>query len=222
VGGCKRHLEVKECFQIREMVQITLSPFEGGWGDVNNYCMPRNKILWYNPALNNLARQLRLNSTKAEIIMWKYIKGKVLGWEFHRQRPVDEYILDFYCNELKLAIEIDGYTHDFNYDKDLVRQTKLERLGIRVIRFSDEDVKKHLNDVIRALQFVILEMTEDTSPRPPSKGEVGNEDTSPRPRWLRRSRFLITKSGIQRGRLEMKIHPRPPSKGGQLINLTIF
>jgi len=126
--------------------------------------MPRNKILWYNPALKILARQLRQNSTKAEIILWKYIKGKVLGCEFHRQRPVNEYILDFYSDELKLAIEIDGYTHDYNYIKDLARQTKLEKSGIKVIRFSDEDVIKHLNDVLRAIQIVISEISRETSP----------------------------------------------------------
>jgi very-short-patch-repair endonuclease len=133
--------------------------------------MSRNNIFWYNPALKNLARQLRQTSTKAEIILWKYIKCKVLGCEFHRQRPIDEFIVDFYCDELKLAIEIDGYTHDYNYDKDKERETRLEGLGIRVIRFSDEDVRKHLNDVIRALQLVIDEISSDTSPRPPSKGE---------------------------------------------------
>jgi Uncharacterized protein conserved in bacteria len=140
-------------------------------GDVKIINMSRNKIIRYNPTLKTLARQLRQNSTKAEIILWKYIKGKVLGCEFHRQRPIDEYILDFYCDELKLGIEIDGYTHDYNYSKDLERQTRLERLGIRMLRFTDEDVKKHLNDVIRALQLVIAERNQDTSPRPPSKGE---------------------------------------------------
>jgi len=124
---------------------------------------------------------LRQNSTKAEIILWKYIKGEVLGNEFHRQRPIDEYILDFYCDELKLAIEIDGYTHDYNYEKDLERQTKLERLGIQILRFTDEDVKKHLNDVIRTLQLVIVEIKENTSPRPPSKGDEEIENTFPRP-----------------------------------------
>jgi very-short-patch-repair endonuclease len=136
--------------------------------------MSRNIILWYNPELKNLARQLRQSSTKAEIILWKYIKGQALGYEFHRQRPVDEYILDFYCDELKLAIQIDGYTHDYNYIKDLARQTKLERLGIKVIRFGDEDVRKHLNDVIKALQLVIGELSKETSPRSPSKGESGS------------------------------------------------
>jgi len=132
--------------------------------------MSRNKIIWYNPKLRLLSRQLRTNSTKTEIILWKNIKGKVLGYEFHRQVPIDEYIVGFYCHELSLAIEIDGYTHFYNYDKDILRQERLEHLGLRVLRFNDEDVKKHLNDVLRMIKNVISEI-ENTSPQPPSKGE---------------------------------------------------
>jgi len=89
--------------------------------------------------------------------------GKVTGYKFHRQLPIDEYIIDFYCHELNLALEVDGYTHDYNYENDLQRQNRLNSLGIRVIRFSDDDVKKHLDDVLRALQAVISEI-EKTSP----------------------------------------------------------
>jgi very-short-patch-repair endonuclease len=120
--------------------------------------MPQNKIHKYNPHLKALARQLRKNSTLAEVLLWMNIKGRVLGFEFHRQVPIDEYIIDFYCHELHLAIEVDGYTHDYNYENDELRQNRLESLGIRVVRFSDEDVKKHLNDVIQALQVVIIEI----------------------------------------------------------------
>ena len=132
--------------------------------------MSRNKIIWYNPKLRLLSRQLRANSTKTEIILWKNINRKVLGYEFHRQVPIDEFIVDFYCHELSLAIEIDGYTHFYNYDKDILRQKRLEHLGLRVLRFNDEDVKKHLNDVLRMIKNVINEI-ENTSPQPPSKGE---------------------------------------------------
>jgi very-short-patch-repair endonuclease len=121
--------------------------------------MARNKIIHYNPKLKPLARELRLNSTKAEIILWKNVKCKVTGYEFHRQVPIDEFILDFYCHELKLAIEIDGYTHDYNFKYDEARQKKLERFGIVFLRFTDEDVKKHLTDVLRILQSKIDELT---------------------------------------------------------------
>ena len=146
--------------------------------------MPRNKIIWYNPRLKPLARKLRSNSTRAEIRLWINIKNRVMGYQFHRQVPIDEYIVDFYCHELKLAIEIDGYTHDYNYENDITRQERLEGLGIRIIRFNDEDVKKHLTDVLRVLQAAIneIECRKLHPPVPlqrgkseaeaPSKGEI--------------------------------------------------
>jgi len=120
--------------------------------------MSQNKLIRYNPHLKELARQLRKNSTLPEILLWNNIKGKVLGYEFHRQVPLDEFIVDFYCHELLLAIEIDGNTHDYNYEHDESRQRTLEKLGVRFIRFSDNDVKRNMNDVLRALQYVIAEI----------------------------------------------------------------
>ena len=120
--------------------------------------MSTNKIISYNRNLKNLARQLRKNSTLAEVLLWQNIKGKSYGYEFHRQVPINEYIVDFYCHELNLAIEIDGNTHDYNFDKDQARQKQLESLGINFIRFQDRDVKRNLNDVLRALEFVISEI----------------------------------------------------------------
>ncbi len=59
------------------------------------------KIIYYNPKLKLLARELRNNSTKSEIIFWLKIKGKAFyGYDFHRQKPIDNYILDFYCGQL--------------------------------------------------------------------------------------------------------------------------
>jgi very-short-patch-repair endonuclease len=122
--------------------------------------MPAKNIIAYNPKLKNLARQLRKNSTLAEILLWKNIKGKSYGYEFHRQVPIDEFIIDFYCHELRLAIEIDGNTHDYNYNLDENRQKKLESFGITFVRFSDNDVKRNLNDILRALEITILEIEE--------------------------------------------------------------
>ena len=109
--------------------------------------MMTNKILKYNPKLKALARELRNNSTMAEVLLWRNIKGRSYGYEFHRQVPIDEYIVDFYCHELCLAIEIDGNTHDYNYENDEKRQQKLEKLGITFVRFDDWDVKRNMNDV---------------------------------------------------------------------------
>mgnify|MGYP003730104657 CR=1 FL=1 len=69
----------------------------------------------YNSKLKILARNLRNNSTKSEIILWSYLKGsKMMNCKFSRQKPIDNYIADFFCNELKLVIELDGYTHQID------------------------------------------------------------------------------------------------------------
>lgn len=72
------------------------------------------KIIPYKPELKDLARELRNCSTKAEIKLWVQLKGKqMLGYDFHRQKLLLNYITDFYCPELNLVIEIDGYSHEF-------------------------------------------------------------------------------------------------------------
>ena len=70
------------------------------------------KFVKYNPRAKKVARMLRKNSTVAEIFLWKELKGEqMLGYDFHRQKPVDKYVVDFFCPELSLAIEIDGESH---------------------------------------------------------------------------------------------------------------
>jgi very-short-patch-repair endonuclease len=118
----------------------------------------RNKLIRYNPELRLRARYLRNNSTYSEILLWVKIKRKTLGYEFHRQVPIDGYIVDFYCHELNLAIEVDGSSHDNKYEYDLKRQARLEHLGVKFIRFDDIDVKRNMNDVLRALEARIFEI----------------------------------------------------------------
>ena len=83
----------------------------------------------------------------------------MLGYDFDRQKPVDNYIVNFFCNELMLAIEIDGSTHDYKPKEDKLRQTKLESLGIRFLRFADLDVKKNIHGVLGVIENWILENT---------------------------------------------------------------
>ena len=110
-------------------------------------------IITYDPKLKDLARQLRKNSTLSEVLLWNYLKGKqMLDYDFDRQKPIDNYIVDFFCNELMLAIEIDGDTHNYKIDKDEFRQKKLEGLGVRFLRFTDEDVKKNIEGVVMAIE----------------------------------------------------------------------
>ena len=120
----------------------------------------RNKILPYNPKLKAYARQLRKQGILSEVLMWKQIKNKTFGVEFHRQVPIDNYIVDFYCHELMLAIEVDGSSHDMEEVamNDIVRQNKLESMGVKFIRFGDADVKQNIMLVLNALENKIEEL----------------------------------------------------------------
>lgn len=112
----------------------------------------------YHPKLKELARKLRTKSTKSEIRLWQYLKSKkVMGYDFHRQKPIDTFIVDFFCNKLKLAIELDGYTHTFEEiaEKDVVKQERLKELGIEVLRFCDEDVMKNTDGVLQVIRRFI-------------------------------------------------------------------
>ncbi len=114
----------------------------------------------YNPKLKKFAGKLRNSSTRSEIRLWYYLKGKkMMGYDFHRQKPIRDYIVDFFCNKLKLAIELDGYTHTFEevVEKDEIKQKRLEKLGITVLRFSDEDVMENMEGVL----FVIRRFIEE-------------------------------------------------------------
>ena len=119
----------------------------------------RRKIIPYNPKLKQLARNLRNKSTKSEIYLWKHLKGKqVMGYDFYRQKPLDNYIADFFCHELMLAIEIDGYTHllEETQDKDEKKEKRLNELGIHVLRFPDSDVFNDVENVLRAIEAYIV------------------------------------------------------------------
>src|SRR5688572_1193416 len=98
----------------------------------------KRKIIPYSPHLIPLAKKLRKNMTLSEVLLWDILKQKqMFGFDFDRQRPIDNYIVDFYCKDLMLAIEIDGDSHDFEeaYVNDMHRQKRLEELEVRFLRF---------------------------------------------------------------------------------------
>jgi very-short-patch-repair endonuclease len=112
----------------------------------------------YNPKLKILARSLRNRSTLAEVLLWNQLKArKVRGYQFMRQKPIDNYIVDFYCSKLQLIIEIDGSSHDFKFMNDLRRQRKLETLGLKILRFGDEDIKNKLEGVLHSIEKWIIQ-----------------------------------------------------------------
>lgn len=107
-----------------------------------------------------LAKQLRNNMTLSEVALWREIKGKALGFRFSRQIPIDQYIVDFYCKDLQLAIEIDGSIHfeEDHQKKDNVRQRRLEALGVTFIRFSNLDVENNLSWVISEIEKTVVNL----------------------------------------------------------------
>ena len=113
--------------------------------------MPRNIIIPYNPKLKERARKLRKNQTIAEKCLWQAIRRKQLGYEFHRQVPINHFIVDFYCHELMLVIEVDGSSHDSESarERDMERQAILENLGVSFLRFRNAAVLNNLNEVIQ-------------------------------------------------------------------------
>ncbi len=108
------------------------------------------------------AKELRKQQTFAEDMLWNYLKHKPFGFKFRRQHPYSHYILDFYCHRLKLVIEVDGSIHNLPHvqEQDKTRQRFLEEDGLKVIRFTNTEVKKNLdvvictiNDLIRSRQI---------------------------------------------------------------------
>ena len=115
--------------------------------------MKRREIIPYNPKLKELARKLRNNSTFTEIMLWNYLKGKQMrGYDFDRQRPIDNFIVDFYCKDLKLAIEVDGESHYGNEEKDARKDKRLNEFGVSVLRFDDLEVRHNLNEVLTKIE----------------------------------------------------------------------
>jgi very-short-patch-repair endonuclease len=113
----------------------------------------------YNKKLQPFANSLRKNMTKAETCLWKYVlkARQMRGYQFRRQRPVLNYIADFMCKELKLIIEVDGWTHtqEETYRKDIIKQNDLEKVGFTLLRFTDDEVLNSINNVALIIERYI-------------------------------------------------------------------
>lgn len=136
----------------------------------------RENYYGYNIYLKLRGRELRKRMTRGERALWKMIRRKSLC-EFSalRQRPVDVYVADFMIKELFLIIEVDGISHERpgQSEKDRKRQKDLEEMGFTVLRFKDWEVLDRPEDVWAELKsWVDRKMSEISSPRPPSKGEI--------------------------------------------------
>ena len=105
--------------------------------------------------LYEYGRELRQSSTKAEKILWEYLRNQKLeGLKFRRQHPLDRFIADFYCHEKKLVVELDGAVHDekMNVQYDEARTYELKGSGIKVIRFRNSEVENNILFVLNEIR----------------------------------------------------------------------
>src|SRR5947207_2002021 len=98
------------------------------------------------------ARSLRANSNFPERLLWGKLRGQRLAeLKFRRQHPLGPFVLDYYCHEARIAIELDGDSHDGRYQYDADRQRLIEQQGIRVLRFGNDDVLHDMDSVLLAI-----------------------------------------------------------------------
>lgn len=124
----------------------------------------RRHIIPYNRHLKLLARELRNDCTKPEYILWQYLKGRFEGtYDFHRQKPLGNFIADFFCYELKLVIEIDGGYHNelAVQEKDLKKERCLNQFGLNVLRFTNEEIYDNLSNCLEIIRHYIMAFESD-------------------------------------------------------------
>jgi len=124
--------------------------------------------------LKPLAREMRKNPTPAEDKLWQRLRRHQLGVKFRRQHAVGRFIVDFYCSEAQLVIEVDGPIHQYTRKEDAVRQEFLENQGLQVIRFTNQEVLNQTEEVIAQIHNVLSNPSTQT-PRLP-KGRVTPEE----------------------------------------------
>jgi len=134
-------------------------------------------MLPYNKNLKQPSRQLRENMTDAERHLWAKIRMKQLkGYQFYRQKPVGDYIVDFYCPKAKLVIEIDGSQHfsDEMTSYDRIRDEHLSSLGLRVLRFTNTEVLTNTEGVLERISENMEEIPVGKIPLSPplQKGDT--------------------------------------------------
>jgi very-short-patch-repair endonuclease len=111
---------------------------------------PKTGRLW--GALKPAVRQLRHDQTRAEDALWEYLRNRqIANLKFRRQHAIDRFVVDFYCADASLVIEVDGSAHNDSRAQDALRQDFLESMGLRVLRFPNDDVLNHIDDVIASI-----------------------------------------------------------------------
>ena len=102
------------------------------------------------------AKELRREMTPAEKLLWQEVRAKKLGVRFRRQQIIAGFIVDFYCHKAALVIEVEGDIHDLQKDEDARREKALSALGLRIVRFRNDEVVRELSAVVGEIQEMIV------------------------------------------------------------------
>ncbi|MEK7353219.1 MAG: endonuclease domain-containing protein [Chloroflexota bacterium] len=122
--------------------------------------------------LKPLARQMRKESTDAERVLWRHLRRRqLLGHRFRRQHSVERFIVDFYCAEAGVVVEVDGPIHQYSREEDRIRQAYIESVGLRVLRFSNDQVCHNLESVMSCISTALTS--------PPDPLSASGEGASP-------------------------------------------
>ncbi|MBF8264634.1 MAG: orotidine 5'-phosphate decarboxylase [Dehalococcoidia bacterium] len=223
-------LKAKEWATITSPPSPSPSTERGLEGEVDRWHTPA--ALW--EGLKPIARQMRKEPTEAEDLLWQRIRNQKLSeFKFRRQHSIERFIVDFYCSQAKLVVEIDGPIHQYQQEEDEIRQTYLESQDLRVLRFSNDEV---LNDVKKVLQRITEALTSPLySPSPSTERGLGGEVVTTKGniglvvgatypeeiKWVRQNctemPLLIPGIGPQGGDLEKAVRYSVDSKGERSI-----
>lgn len=116
----------------------------------------------HNKNLKPLARKLRKKGTKGEALLWRdVLKARQMrGYQFNRQFIINNFIVDFVCRELKLIIEIDGYSHFVKSEEDFKRQSEIEQLGFTFLRFTEAMIVYRIDEVVSEIDYAMACLEE--------------------------------------------------------------
>ena len=110
--------------------------------------------------LKPLARQMRHEPTPAEKKLWQYLRNRQLrSAKFRRQHAIDRFIVDFYCAAARLVVEVDGEIHDYQPLEDAIRQEFLEAQGLRVLRFTNDEILETIETALAQIEAALVVQT---------------------------------------------------------------
>jgi very-short-patch-repair endonuclease len=118
--------------------------------------------VWYTPPelwekLRPLARQKRKEPTEAEEALWERLRNRRLsGLKFRRQHGIERFIVDFYCAEIGLVVEVDGLIHEYQHEEDKIREVFIKSQDFQLLRFSNEDVLNNLDFVLNEISIALV------------------------------------------------------------------